>query len=145
MKPNTKVMLLDSLNKRIKFLDFIIEKLNLTKIYTIHLRAEEAGRNIKFREQYDVVTARAVAAMPQLVEYMLPLIHVGGKCICMKGSNIDELEESKEIIQNLGGKIKQIDKIKLPYTEFERNIIIIEKIKNTPKQYPRKPNKIRQK
>ena len=133
------VTLLDSLNKRIMFLNEIINNLKLENINTIHGRAEDFGINKKYREQFDIATSRAVAPLNYLLEYMMPFIKIGGKCICMKGSNInDELKESEIAIKKLGGKLLKIENIKLPDTEIERNIIIIEKIKNTPKQYPRK-------
>lgn len=139
IRDDVTVTLLDSLNKRIMFLNEIINNLKLENINTIHGRAEDFGINKKYREQFDIATSRAVAPLNYLLEFMMPFIKIGGKCICMKGSNInDELKESEIAIKKLGGKLLKIENIKLPDTEIERNIIIIEKIKNTPKQYPRK-------
>ena len=132
--------LVDSLNKRIIFLNEVCDKLKLDKIENIHSRAEELAKNKKYREQYDVVTSRAVARLASLVEYMLPFVKVGGRCICMKGSNVDEeLIEAKKAINVLGGEIEKVDKFLLPNSDIERNIVIIKKIKNTSCKYPRKP------
>lgn len=137
---DTYFTLVDSLNKRIIFLNEVCDKLKLDKIENIHSRAEELAKNKKYREQYDVVTSRAVARLASLVEYMLPFVKVGGKCICMKGSNVDEeLIEAKKAINVLGGEIEKVDKFLLPNSDIERNIVIIKKIKNTSCKYPRKP------
>lgn len=134
-----EVVLLDSLNKRINFLNEVINKLELKNINSIHFRVEEAGQNVDYREKFNVATSRAVASLNILVEYMLPLVKVGGKCICMKGSDIDEeLENSKKAIEILGGKIEKIERFNLANTDIKRNVIIIKKIKETPKRYPRK-------
>lgn len=139
-REDTKVTLVDSLNKRIIFLKEVIEKLHLEKIETLHYRAEEFGKNKKYRESFDVATSRAVANLSTLVEYLLPLVKVGGICICMKGSEIkEELENAKKAIQILGGKIEHHEEFTLPETNIKRNIIIIRKISSTPNKYPRKP------
>lgn len=137
---DTNFTLVDSLNKRIIFLNEVCDKLKLDKIENIHSRAEELAKNKKYREQYDIVTSRAVARLASLVEYMLPFVKVGGRCICMKGSNVDEeLTEAKKAINILGGEIEKVDKFLLPNSDIERNIVIIKKIKNTLSKYPRKP------
>ena len=137
---DTYFTLVDSLNKRIIFLNEVCDKLKLDKIENIHSRAEELAKNKKYREQYDVVTSRAVARLASLVEYMLPFVKVGGICICMKGSNVDEeLIEAKKAINVLGGEIEKVDKFLLPNSDIERNIVIIKKIKNTSCKYPTKP------
>ena len=139
VNPNLKVVLVDSLNKRINFLQEVIKKLNLDNIEVIHARAEDLGQNKKYREAFDIVTSRAVANMSVLSEYLLPLARVNGKCICMKGSDIEEeLENSKYAINLLGGKIEQVDKFELSNERIGRNIVIVEKLKNTPNSYPRK-------
>lgn len=139
IKENMKVTLLDSLNKRIIYLNDVVEKLELTNVETIHGRAEELSRKKEYREQYDVVTARAVANLKILSEYCIPFIKVGGMFVCMKGSNIDEeLNLAKDHIKELGCEIEKIEEITLPNTDMKRNIIIIKKIKNTDKKYPRK-------
>lgn len=134
-----EITLADSLNKRIKFLDIVIETLELNKIETIHARAEELAKNKKYRQSYDIVVSRAVAALNVLLEYTTPFIKVGGKVICMKGNNVEEeIKESKNAIKILGTKMLPVEKVVLPDTEITRNIITVEKIKNTPAKYPRK-------
>lgn len=139
VKENTDIVLLDSLNKRINFLEEVKENLKLENITTIHGRAEEFGKNKKERETYDIATSRAVAPLNILLEYLLPLVKVGGRAICMKGSNIEEVENVKNALEILGGKIEKIEEITLPNSDIKRNIIIVEKVKNTPLKYPRKP------
>ena len=136
------ITLVDALNKRINFLNEVIMKLELNKIKTIHSRAEELSRNKEHREKYDVIVSRAVANMSVLLEYTMPFIKKGGKCICMKGPNIEEeLVNAKKALNVLGGEIEKIENITLPDSDIKRNIIIIKKIKETPKQYPRKAGK----
>ena len=133
------ITLLDSLNKRINFLNEVIDKLKLTKIEAVHGRAEDLGRDKKYRESFDVATSRAVANLSTLLEYLMPFVKVGGICICMKGPNIEkELEEAKKAIAELGGKLEKVDKIYLPNSDIERNIIIIRKVNKTKNMYPRK-------
>lgn len=135
-----KIVLFDSLNKRLKVLDDIINKLDLSKIETLHGRAEETFNNIKYREKYDIATSRAVANLNVLVEYMLPAVKVNGICICMKAGEVEEeLREAKKAIEVLGGKIEKVEDIVLPDTDIKRTIIIIRKVKQTPRKYPRKP------
>lgn len=139
------VTLLDSLNKRIIFLNEVIKELNLTNIVATHGRAEELGRTPKHREQYDICVSRAVASLNTLSEYCLPFVKVGGYFISMKGSNIDhELKESENAINILGGKVIKKEVIILPESDIEHSLIIIEKKKETPTKYPRaggKPKK----
>ena len=135
----TSVTLLDSLNKRITYLNDVIEKLSLENINAIHGRAEEFGIKPEYREKFDVATARAVANMKVLVEYCLPFVKVGGKFICMKGSEYkEELEEAKAHIGNLGGKVATIEEVILPGTDIKHSLIVIEKEKSTPKNFPRR-------
>ena len=133
------ITLLDSLNKRIIFLEEVINKLELKNIKAIHARVEEFAKNKKERESYDIAASRAVASLNVLLEYLLPLVKVGGICICMKGSNTEEIEEAKNALKILGGEIEKIEKITLPETDITRNIIIVKKVKQTPLKYPRKP------
>lgn len=133
------ITLLDSLNKRITFLEEVINKLELKNIKAIHARVEEFAKNKKERESYDIATSRAVAPLNVLLEYLLPLVKVGGICICMKGSNTEEIEEAKNALKILGGEIEKIEKITLPESDITRNIIIVKKVKETPSKYPRKP------
>lgn len=135
----SEITLIDSLNKRINFLQEVINKNNLKNIRAIHGRAEDFGQDKLYREKYDICVARAVAPMNILVEYLLPFARVNGICICMKGANIEEeLEEAKKAINLLGGKIEKVESFGLSGSEDRRNIIIIRKISKTPKQYPRK-------
>lgn len=135
---NIDITLLDSLNKRIIFLEEVIKKLDITNIQTIHARVEEFGKNKEHREKYDIATSRAVAPLNVLLEYLLPLVKIGGICICMKGSNIEEINEAKKALEILGGKVEKIEEFILPDSNIKRNIIIIKKIKQTPLKYPRK-------
>lgn len=137
--PETRITLLDSLNKRIKFLEEVTNKLELKNIETIHGRAEEVAHNKKYREKYDIAIARAVAPLNVLSEYLLPFVKIGGYAICMKGvKGKEEAEEGKNAIKILGGEITNSREFNLPNTEMARTIIEIEKIKNTEKKYPRK-------
>lgn len=139
MNSHVEITLVDSLNKRVVFLNDVIDKLNLKNIKAIHGRVEEVSRNRDYRESYDVVVSRAVANMSTLSEYMLPFAKVGGRCICMKGANIqEELQDSKKAIRELGGEIEVIDNFKLPESEYERNNIVISKVLHTKDKYPRK-------
>lgn len=139
LRPDLKITLVDSLNKRINFLNEVINKLNLINIETVHSRIEDFGKDKKYRESFDFVTARAVANLAVLSEYLLPIAKVGGQCVCMKGSSVEEeLSNGKNAIKVLGGKIKIIDEFVLPDSDMSRNVIIIDKIKNTPNKYPRK-------
>ncbi len=138
-RPDLKVTLVDSLNKRINFLNEVIYKLNLKDINTVHSRIEDFGKDKKYREKFDYVTARAVANLATLSEYLIPISKIEGKCICMKGNDIkEEIDCSKNAINLLGGKVDKIDRFELPNSDISRNIIIIDKIKNTPNKYPRK-------
>ena len=108
-------------------------------IEIIHARAEEIGQNKKYREKFDYATSRAVANLSTLSEYLLPLVKINGKCICMKASNIEEeLNQAQNAIKVLGGEVTDIEKFKLPQSDIDRTIITISKTKNTPNKYPRK-------
>ena len=132
-------ILVDSLNKRINFLNDVKEKLKLENVETIHSRAEEFCQNKIYREKFDIAVSRAVANLSVLAEYLLPAVKVGGKIICMKGNQIeDELNDAKFALKELGGKVKLKEEFCLPGTDMKRNIIIIDKVKETPKKYPRK-------
>lgn len=138
--PNLHVTIVDSLNKRIGFLTHLAEVLKLDHVQFIHDRAETFGQNKAHRETYDVVTARAVARLSVLSELCLPLVKVGGTFVAMKGSSAEEeLHAGKKAVTVMGGKLKHSHTFTLPEEESERNILIIEKEKPTPKKYPRKP------
>ena len=143
LKINNKTLdiyLLDSLNKRVNFLDEVIKENNLENVTTIHGRAEEFGQNEKYRESFDCAVSRAVAPLNILLEYMIPFIKIGGMCICMKGNlKEEELKDCKKAIEILGCEIDRIDTFNLPGTDNNRTIIVVKKTKQTPKQYPRNP------
>ena len=137
--PEAEVVLFDSLNKRIKFLDEVINTLGLKNVTTIHGRAEDGGRNPKLREQFDVSVSRAVADLAVLSEYNLPFVKVGGYFVAYKSKDVDaEVEKSKKSIGILGGEVEKVDKFTLPETDIERALVYIKKVKNTGKKYPRK-------
>lgn len=139
-RTDLKVTLVDSLNKRLNFINTIIEELELKNVVTVHARAEEIGKNKLYREQFDVVTSRAVANLSTLSEYLIPLAKINGKCLCMKGSEIEEeLLNAKKAIDVLGGKIDKIEKFELPKSDIKRNVVLITKENKTPAKYPRKP------
>ena len=137
--PHLKVTLLDSLNKRIKFLDTVIEELDLKDIHTIHGRAEDYAKDAAYREKYDLCVSRAVANLATLSEYCLPYVKVGGMFIPYKSGEIDkEVKGSKKAVKVLGGEIEDVVKFELPGTDIGRSFVKIHKVKNTAKKYPRK-------
>ena len=136
--PELSVTLMDSLEKRLRFLDEVITALDLKDCSTVHSRAEDAGRNKKYREKYDIVTARAVARLSVLAEYCLPLVKVGGVFLAMKAHSEEEEAEGTKAIALLGGTIEKTDTFKLPGTDMERTIIVVRKIRPTPARFPRK-------
>lgn len=138
--PHIKVTIVDSLQKRIGFLNHLAEQLDLTNVAFYHDRAETFAKNKEFRETFDIVTARAVARMSVLSELCLPLVKLDGKFIAMKGAQADdELADAKNAIQILGGEMEKSYTLTLPNEESERNIILVHKKKKTPNKYPRKP------
>lgn len=136
--PELSVTLMDSLEKRLKFLDEVISRLELKNCVTVHSRAEDAGRNKKYREKYDIVTARAVAKLSVLAEYCLPLVKVGGVFLAMKAHSEEEENEGAKAVALLGGTIEKTDTFKLPGTDMERTIIVVRKVRPTPARFPRK-------
>ena len=140
MNPTLKITLVDSLNKRLIFLQEVINELDLKNVELVHARAEEFGRNKKYREKFDIATSRAVANLATLSEYLLPLVKINGKAISMKAGNASqEIEGAKKAIKTLGGNINNIEEFNLPQSDIGRTIIIIDKIKETSGKYPRKP------
>lgn len=136
--PDMRITLVDSLNKRINFLNEVIHKLSLNGVEAIHARAEELARRQEYREKYDFVVSRAVARTVSLAEFCIPFVKEGGYFVPYKsGSIMAELEEAKYAIQLLGGKYEGIDSFKVPTSDMERTLIFIKKIKSTPKAYPR--------
>lgn len=134
--------LMDSLNKRIVFLNEVIKELKLSNVKAIHARAEELGVSNEHREKYDIAVSRAVASLNTLSEYCLPFVKVGGYFIAMKGPDVkEEVEESKNAIKLLGGELERIEDIKLPFLDITHTLIIIKKVKQTPNKYPRQQGK----
>lgn len=140
MYPNIRITIVDSLNKRIQFLKTVAEELQLEDVHFYHDRAETFGQEPAFRESFDYVTARAVARMTVLSELCLPLVKKGGTFIAMKASNTEEeLRTAQKAIALLGGKLREDIAFELPNGAGERHIVLIDKKKETPKKYPRKP------
>lgn len=140
--PNIELTLLDSLNKRINFLQEVSNNLGFDNIEFIHGRAEDFAKMEQYREQYDVATARAVAGLPVLMEFCVPFIKVGGYFVCLKGPNANlELEESKAAMEVLGVEFVEKIDIELPETDLKHNILVFKKVFNTPEKYPRKAGK----
>lgn len=143
LKPHWKITLLDSLQKRITFLETVCRELALSNVRCIHSRAEEGGQNPSLREQFDVATARAVANLPLLSEYCLPFVKVGGWFLPMKGTEPQaEGDRAQKAIPLLGGKLEDIQEYALP-DGSHRSVFRIRKVRQTPKQYPRNPGKIK--
>lgn len=139
LEQEKEVVLLDSLNKRIKFLDEVSKELNLKNIKSLHGRAEDYAQKEEYREKFDGVVSRAVANISVLSELCLPYIKVGGYFVSMKGPNVtEELNEGKKAIEILGGKLQEIIQVKVEESDLEHNLVVIKKIKNTPNKYPRK-------
>ncbi|MBO8172170.1 MAG: 16S rRNA (guanine(527)-N(7))-methyltransferase RsmG [Bacillaceae bacterium] len=137
--PHLHISFLDSLKKRLQFLETVTDQLGLEDVHFIHGRAEDMGQNPRHREQYDVSVARAVAKLSVLSEYCLPFVKVGGSFLAMKGAQVTvELSEAKNAIQLLGGKTKQVHSFNLPIEKSERHVIVVEKRERTPSKYPRK-------
>ena len=137
--PGLQVTLMDSLNKRIRFLDDTVRQLGLTNVRTVHARAEELARNKQHREQYDLCCSRAVANISTLSEYCLPFIKQGGLFISYKSEKAEEeLKESGKAVTILGGKLEDKIRFILPGTDYQRSLLLIRKIKATPGKYPRK-------
>lgn len=137
--PHLKVTLLDSLNKRIKFLNEVIDLLELNDIKAIHGRAEDYAKQSEYREQYDICVSRAVANLATLSEYCLPYVKMDGLFVPYKSGEIDEeLKSSEKAVSILGGKVEEVVKFQLPGTDIGRSFVKIHKIKETKKKYPRK-------
>lgn len=141
--PQLHITLLDSLNKRIGFINDVIKLLNLKNVETIHGRSEELGKNIKYREQYDLCVSRAVANMSVLSEYCIPFVKKGGKFISYKSGNIEnEVENAGNSIYKLGGKLSEIVDFSMTDSttgeKLGRSLVVIDKIKETPGKYPRR-------
>lgn len=142
--PGIKVVLLDSLNKRVNFLNEVIQQLQLEHIYAVHGRAEDMARDKSYREKFDISTARAVANMAVLSEYCIPFVKEGGHFLAMKGpSLVEELKDGKNAVGTLGGKIKEVVEVELYGEEMNHRIVVIEKVLKTMEKYPRKTVQIK--
>ena len=137
--PHLNIVLLDSLQKRIRFLDTVIEELCLDHVETLHGRAEDYAKKKEYRERFDLCVSRAVANLATLSEYCVPYIRVGGSFVSYKSGNVEEeIKESKKAVELLGGEVKNIVKFQLPGTEIGRSFVQIRKKESTKKKYPRK-------
>ncbi len=137
--PHLKIVLMDSLNKRIRFLNEVIDKLRLNEIVAVHARAEEAARQKEYREKFDICVSRAVANLSSLSEYCIPFVKKDGLFVSYKSINIDEeLLRSKKALHLLGGEIMDKKEFYLPDSEIGRSFVIVKKVKKTPNTYPRK-------
>lgn len=146
LKPGLKVTIVDSLQKRLNFLKDLISELGLTDVELVHGRAEDVGQNKLYRERFDIVTARAVARMSVLSEYCLPLVKKGGYFVALKGPKAeDELDDGKKALEVLGGKLIKDEELTLPESEEERTLVLVQKVKSTPKKYPRQAGTPRRK
>ena len=139
--PDIRLTLLDSLQKRLKFLDDVSSTLGLENVKTIHGRAEDAGHDPSLREKYDVSCARAVANLPVLCEYCLPFVSKGGAFLAMKGNVDDEEKASGKALKILGGEKERTDRFLLPGTDMNRSIVVVRKIRSAPSRYPRQAGK----
>lgn len=140
--PETKITLLDSLNKRITFLEELAKIIGLENIECIHARAEDGGTDKALREKFDLCISRAVANLSVLCEYCLPFVKVGGSFISMKGPDIsEELNSAKKAISILGGEIAEVKTVNIPETDIMHSLVIIKKVIPTPTKYPRKAGK----
>lgn len=141
---NSDIVLVDSLKKRVDFLERTAESLGLYNITAVHSRAEELSRDPSFRESFDFVTARAVARMNTLLEYTIPFLKVGGKLVLYKASRADEeVREAENALNVLGAKVIRTKRLALPFSDDERNLIKVEKADKTPDRYPRRPARIK--
>lgn len=141
--PSLKITLLDSLQKRITFLEEVVRRLDLKEVTCVHSRAEEAGKNPDYREQFDYCMSRAVANLPVLAEYCLPFVKQEGWFLSMKGPNVDvEIEEAENALAILGGNIIDKKEVDIPFSDLRHTILLIKKVGQTPKQYPRKAGKV---
>lgn len=146
LREDIEVTLLDSLNKRINFLDLVVRELGLKNVTTIHSRAEDGARNKNLRESFDIATSRAVANMAVLSEFCLPYVKISGYFVALKGPAIEEeLENSKKALSVLGGKLLRVDETIIEDTDLNHNIVVVEKIKECPKTYPRKAGTVTKK
>ncbi len=138
-KSDSSIVLLDSLNKRINFLNEVIDKLELEDIKTIHGRAEDFAQKAEYREGFDIAVSRAVANLTVLLELCLPYVKVGGYFVALKGPSIeDEIRDAKVALRVLGGTIEEVIEVDIADSDLKHNLLVVKKVKETPKKYPRK-------
>lgn len=139
VKEDSKMVLLDSLNKRINFLNEVIDDLSLPNIKTIHGRAEDFAQTAEYRQKFDLAVSRAVANLTVLLEFCLPYVKVGGHFVALKGPAIEEeIKAAEGALKALGGKIEKIIEVDIEGSDLKHNLLVVKKIKDTPKKYPRK-------
>lgn len=138
--PQLDLTLLESTRKKVTFLAHIVARLELRQVKVLALRAEEVGQDKKYRESYDIALARAVASLPVLLEYALPLLRVGGMLVAQRGHEArQEVREVQKTLEILGGRVKEIREVNLPTLREPRYLVVIEKVAPTPEKYPRRP------
>jgi len=143
VKPSVELTLLDSLKKRISFLENVVSEIGLSSVKCVHSRAEDGGQNKDFREKFDICVSRAVAKLSVLSEYCLPFVKNGGCFISLKGPEVKgEIENAGKAIEILGGKIDTVKKIEIPFTDIKHTLIMIKKVRQTSIKYPRKSGRI---
>lgn len=137
--PQLKVLLADSLNKRVRFLEEVIAELGLKDIRAVHGRAEELARQSEYRESYDLCVSRAVAHLAVLGEYCLPFVKVKGVFVGYKSVGVkEEIVQAEKAFQIMGGRLRRVEEFQLPETEYGRSFVFVDKVRQTPKKYPRK-------
>ncbi len=138
--PDMRLTLAESVKKKADFCRFAVDTLGLRDVTVAAERAETLGQDMRYREKFDWAIARAVAPLPVLAEYLLPLVHLGGHALAQKGGNVgEELSRAKHAIELLGGEIKELTPVELPAGMGSRTLVMIKKVKYTPKAYPRRP------
>lgn len=142
LRDDLKFTLVESTGKKCEYLKAVVDKLNLSCVQVVNARAEELGRDKKYREKFDVCTARAVARLNTLAEYCLPFVKLGGRFIAYKGNCAEEIEEAKKALDILGGELERVEKYELPNGE-NRTLVVVRKVKHTPEKYPRGQGKER--
>ena len=139
-KPEIELTLLDSLNKRITFLKAVTEELGLDGVELVHARAEDGGQSALYRGRFDTVVSRAVANMTVLSEWCIPFTKTGGHFLALKGPNADaEMRDAKRAVSILGGEVKEVREVEIPFTDLKHKIVVVKKVRQTPMKYPRKP------
>ncbi len=138
-RPEIRLTLIESVGKKADFCRLVVQTLGLRDVEVVSARAEEIGQDPEHREQYDWAVARAVAGMPVLAEYLLPLVRVGGRMLAQKGAGgMEEAERAESAIHTLGGRLARVERVRLPGVKDDRTLIVIQKVSPTPSRYPRR-------